>query len=53
MVDQDGAGPSVDQESTNEVLDALIHAGISILSFESEGGNLQDAFLQLTEGSIA
>jgi ABC-2 type transport system ATP-binding protein len=53
MVDPDGKGTSVDDGSTNEILEALIRAEIPILSFESEGGNLHDAFLQLTDGAIS
>ena len=34
----------------NVILGALIDADIPVLSFESEGGRLQDVFLQLTEG---
>jgi ABC-2 type transport system ATP-binding protein len=52
LVDPDG-GRSVDHGATNAILDALIRAQIPVLSFESEGGNLHDAFLQLTEGAIA
>jgi ABC-2 type transport system ATP-binding protein len=32
----------------NEILGALIRAGIPVLSYEPEGGRLQDVFLQLT-----
>jgi hypothetical protein len=46
-------GRSADHDSTNAILGALIGAEISILSFESEGGNLHDAFLQLTGGANA
>lgn len=53
MVDTHGMRAQVDHRSTNEILDALIHASIPILSFESEGGNLLDAFLPLTEGAVA
>ena len=41
-----------DYQSRNSILDALIRADIPILSFEAEGGRLQDVFLQLTEESI-
>jgi ABC-2 type transport system ATP-binding protein len=41
---------SREMQMNNRVLDALIRAEIPILSFESEGGRLQDVFLQLTEG---
>jgi ABC-2 type transport system ATP-binding protein len=33
---------------TNKILETLIRAGIPILSFEPEGGRLQDVFLNLT-----
>src|SRR3990170_6949368 len=46
-------GRSVDHTATNAILAALVRAEIPVLSFESEGGNLHDAFLQLTEGAIA
>lgn len=36
----------------NKILDALIRAGIPILSFEPEGGRLQDVFLHLTAEAI-
>jgi ABC-2 type transport system ATP-binding protein len=36
----------------NRVLGALIQAGISILSFEPQGGRLQDVFLDLTTEGI-
>lgn len=36
----------------NTILEALIHAQIPILSFEAEGGRLQDIFLHLTEEVI-
>lgn len=36
----------------NSILSAFIRAKIPILSFEAEGGKLQDVFLHLTEGSI-
>lgn len=43
---------SDDHLATNGILDALVRAGIPILNFEIEGGRLQDAFMQLTEGTI-
>ena len=43
---------SDDHQATNGVLDALVRADIQVLSFEIEGGRLQDAFLQLTQGTI-
>jgi len=36
----------------NRILDALIRANIPIISFEAEGGRLQDVFLNLTEEVI-
>ena len=41
---------SKEYQVNNAILGALIGAEIPILSFESEGGRLQDVFLQLTEG---
>ncbi len=38
-----------EQDAKTQILNALVGAGISILSFESEGGRLQDVFFQLTE----
>jgi ABC-type multidrug transport system ATPase subunit len=35
--------------ANNRILQALIRARVPILSFEPEGGRLQDIFLQLTE----
>src|SRR5262245_57596732 len=37
-----------DQQINNQLLDALIRAGIPVLSYEPEGGRLQDVFLNLT-----
>ncbi len=42
--------PSKETHLNNMILGALIRAEIPILSFSSEGGRLQDVFLQLTEG---
>ena len=36
----------------NKILSALIRARIPVLSFETEGSRLQDAFLRLTEEII-
>jgi ABC-2 type transport system ATP-binding protein len=36
----------------NRVLETLLRAEIPVLSFEPEGGRLQDVFLQLTAGGI-
>jgi ABC-2 type transport system ATP-binding protein len=49
--DSTGETASKETHVNNMVLGALIRAEIPILSFESEGGRLQDVFLQLTEGS--
>ncbi|MDP1713155.1 MAG: ABC transporter ATP-binding protein [Anaerolineales bacterium] len=46
----DGASPK-EQPDNNRILEALIRAGIPILSYESEGG-LKDVFLQLTDEVI-
>jgi ABC-2 type transport system ATP-binding protein len=40
-----------DHRETNGVLQALIRAGIPVLSSEIAGSRLQDAFMQLTEGA--
>lgn len=39
-------------QTTNNILGALIHSKIPILSFEVDGGRLQDVFLHLTEETI-
>jgi ABC-2 type transport system ATP-binding protein len=41
-----------DQLTNNRVLETLLRAEIPVLSFEPEGGRLQDVFLQLTAGGI-
>jgi hypothetical protein len=41
-----------DAHVNNRVLETLLRAEIPILSFEPEGGRLQDVFLQLTAGGI-
>jgi len=43
---------SEDHQINNRVLETLLRAEIPILSFEPEGGRLQDVFLQLTSGGI-
>ena len=40
------------QINNNKILEALIKAEIPILTFEAEGGRLQDVFLRLTEESL-
>jgi ABC-2 type transport system ATP-binding protein len=44
---------SGNHHGTNKVLDVLLRADIPVIGFEIEGGRLQDAFLQLTEGERA
>lgn len=51
LVDSASGVSLVDQNVSNNILEALLHAGIAILSYEAEGG-LQDVFLQLTEEAI-
>jgi ABC-2 type transport system ATP-binding protein len=41
-----------DHHTNNRVLETLLRAEIPVLSFEPEGGRLQDVFLQLTAGGI-
>lgn len=41
-----------DGSINNRILETLIRAGIPVLSFDPEGGRLQDVFLQLTAGAI-
>jgi ABC-2 type transport system ATP-binding protein len=36
----------------NQILEALIRADIPILTFEAEGGRLQEVFLHLTQGAM-
>jgi len=48
---KNGGTPS-DHQVNNTLLDALIHAGVPILSFEPAGGRLQDVFLHLTAEGI-
>ena len=43
---------SGDDHLNNRILQALLRAEIPILSFEPEGGRLQDVFLHLTAGAI-
>lgn len=49
LSNQNGTSPDIDR---NKILAALIKAEIPVLGFESEGGRLQDVFLQLTAESI-
>jgi ABC-2 type transport system ATP-binding protein len=49
LVESSGLGAMDGGGLNNQILDALIRANISILNYGSEGGHLQDAFLQLTE----
>jgi ABC-2 type transport system ATP-binding protein len=48
LVDQDKAIASEQPYLNNRMLEALIRAEIPILSFQPEGGRLQDVFLHLT-----
>jgi ABC-2 type transport system ATP-binding protein len=52
LVDSADRASAEDYYANNRILEALIHAEIPILSFEAEGGRLQDAFLHLTEETI-
>ena len=49
LTDSVEATAAQDDLSANRILVSLIHANVRILSFEAEGGRLQDVFLQLTE----
>jgi len=52
LVEPSNGDVSKAHQNNNSILSALIHAKIPILSFEVEGGKLQDAFLHLTEETI-
>jgi ABC-2 type transport system ATP-binding protein len=52
LVDQAHGTSSEDYHVNNRILEALIRAEIPILSFEAEGGRLQDIFFHLTEEAI-
>lgn len=43
---------SEQRQTKNELLDALMRAKIPVLTFEAEGGRLQDVFFQLTEEAV-
>ena len=49
FADPAGQASAYDPSRNNTILEALIQAGIPILGFGSEGGRLQDVFLELTE----
>src|SRR5574341_98998 len=49
---ENGKTSKAEDEINNSILSALIRAKIPILSFEVEGGKLQDVFLHLTEEAI-
>jgi ABC-2 type transport system ATP-binding protein len=49
LVLADSASLAADSYINNRILDSLIRAEIPIMSYEAEGGRLQDVFLQLTE----
>ncbi|HEY3312512.1 MAG TPA: ABC transporter ATP-binding protein [Anaerolineales bacterium] len=51
LANPDGASPD-HYRMRNKILDHLIRFEIPILSFEADGGRLQDVFLQLTEEAI-
>jgi ABC-2 type transport system ATP-binding protein len=51
-VDVDSRDGNSKPPMSNRVLDALIKAEIAIVSFESEGGRLQEVFLHLTEEGV-
>lgn len=53
VVEEGAEAAGLDHHATNDILAALIGAGIPILSFQAEGGDLQAAFLHLTEGMTA
>jgi ABC-2 type transport system ATP-binding protein len=52
LVEQTGNKLTEDYHASNRILKTLIQAKIPVLSFEAEGGRLQDIFLQLTEETI-
>jgi ABC-2 type transport system ATP-binding protein len=52
LVETSNGALPVGYQANNRILKALIRADIPILSFEAEGGRLQDIFLQLTEESV-
>ncbi len=52
LADRNDGNTSEDAIAKNTILEALLRADIPILGFESAGGRLQDAFLQLTAESI-
>jgi ABC-2 type transport system ATP-binding protein len=52
LVDQDNAIVSEEPYLNNRMLEALIRAEIPILSFQPEGGRLQEVFLHLTAEAI-
>ncbi|HXF71424.1 MAG TPA: ABC transporter ATP-binding protein [Actinomycetota bacterium] len=47
-----GGGPPDGGSPANEVLGALIGAGVPVVAAETEGGRLLDAFLRLTEEAL-
>jgi ABC-2 type transport system ATP-binding protein len=52
QVSRSNGDSPVDPYTTNQILEALIRAGIPILSMQADGGGLHDAFLHLTEETI-
>lgn len=52
LVNLANGNPATIYQINNHILGALIRAKIPILSFEAQGGKLQDVFLHLTEETI-
>ncbi|HET7292682.1 MAG TPA: ABC transporter ATP-binding protein [Vicinamibacteria bacterium] len=51
-MDPANAGSAQDHALNNKVLEGLIRTGIPILGFGTEGGRLEEVFLQLTDKAI-
>lgn len=51
LADQSGAALINETGAGKRILEALLQADVPVLSFEAEGGRLQDVFFQLTEES--
>ena len=52
LIEPGPGNAEVGYQINNGILSALIRAKIPILSFEVEGGRLQDVFMHLTEEAI-
>ena len=52
LANSNGRNAAAEPVGMNNILEALIHAGIPILGFEILGGRLQDVFLKLTAETI-